>query len=495
MTAVDQSSPSQKSTRDTSPETEKSTRPRRSDSAWFSAFSRIHFIAGIFIAPLIFIAAFSGFFYAFAPSLEQLVYKDEITATSGTAAQPLGDQIAAARKVYPDLSIKGVQVAEDTKVGDVPQTNTRVLFKDSSLESSSYTHAVFVDPGDLSIKGDLIQYGSSSALPLRTWLSNGHRRLWLGDPGRIYSETAASWLGPLAVSGLALWLINRRRRSNQANTRKPRRGSRRLASQRHSFIGVIAVPGLLFLCLSGLTWSLVAGTNITNVRSQLDWMPPKPSTSLSASSDATPSQPADPHAEHGGHGPDQSLPAHRGNANATSSDSQAETVLESARQAGDLTGTLELTPPANNDSAWVASEIRQPYKLHNDTVSVNGNTGEITDRIPFSSWPIAAQASAWIIQLHMGMLFGIYTQIALGLLALAILALVIYGYTMWFKRGRGSRAGSLPAPIVWSELPVWARVVIPLVLLAYCIVAPLFAVSLVVFAVISLIWRLSTRES
>lgn len=469
-----------------------SPRARRSDASWFSAFSRIHFIAGIFIAPLILVAALSGFFYALAPTIEQSVYKDEIIATSGKPAQPVSEQIAAAREVYPDLTIKGIQIPEDTKQGEVATKTTRVLFNDDAFESTSYTHAVFVDPGDLSIKGDLVQYGSSSALPLRTWLSNGHRSLWLGDPGRIYSETAASWLGPLALTGVGLWLINRRRLSVQSSSRKPTRGTRRFATNRHSLIGMIAAPGLVFLCISGLTWSLFAGENIAAVRTQLDWMPPKPSTSLSVSTDAIPaSQPADPHAEHKGHGSGQDMHANQGGMDPQPSfDSQAQKVLHTARHDGELTGTLELAPPADANSAWVASEIRQPFKMHNDAVSIDGNTGEITDRTPFTSWPITAQLTAWIIQLHMGTLFGLVSQIALALLAAAIFVLVIYGYIMWFKRGRGARAGSLPAPIAWSALPLWARIAIPVALLAYCFLAPLFAASLIAFAIIDVIWRL-----
>ncbi|MGO2653765.1 hypothetical protein ACTXJY_10325 [Corynebacterium casei] len=49
-----------------------------------------------------------------------------------------------------------------------PAKTTRVLFDDPELESSSYRQAVFVDPGSLEVTGDLVQYGSSRALPLRT---------------------------------------------------------------------------------------------------------------------------------------------------------------------------------------------------------------------------------------------------------------------------------------------------------------------------------------
>ena len=58
--------------------------------------------------------------------------------------------------------------------------NTRVLFADASLPSTSYQRVVFVDPSDGSVPDDTVQYGSTGALPLRTWIDEVHRRLHLG---------------------------------------------------------------------------------------------------------------------------------------------------------------------------------------------------------------------------------------------------------------------------------------------------------------------------
>lgn len=49
--------------------------------------------------------------------------------------------------------------------------------------------------------------GTSGSLPLRTAIDQLHRSLLLGDPGRLYSELAASWLWVAAITGLGLWAI------------------------------------------------------------------------------------------------------------------------------------------------------------------------------------------------------------------------------------------------------------------------------------------------
>lgn len=411
---------------------------------------RVHTLAGLFIAPLILVAAFSGFFYALAPTIETWVYESELTATSSSPAQPVAKQIEAAKRIHPDLDVAKVQIPDEEG------KTTRVLFADPSLPSESYSRAVFVDPGDLHITGELTQYGSAASLPFRAWLSEGHRNLWLDEPGRIYSETAATWLGPMAVTGVAMWWFMRKQKSQ----RKPKKKSRRQAMQRHTLIGLVAAPGLIFLCISGLTWSHFAGDNIAAVREELNWMAPEPNTSISGEQSAQDSGSA--HADHTGHGETTEIDL-----------AQADTALQVGRNEG-LTGTLQLAPPSAPGQAWTVSEPRQAYKMHNDAITVNGENGEVIDRLPFSSWPIAAQLTSWIIQLHMGTLFGLVSQIALALLALGIGALVVYGYIMWWRRRGGKNSG---ARVVLREL-TWKHWTALVILLGgYSVIAPLFAVS------------------
>ena len=73
--------------------------------------------------------------------------------------------------------------------------------------------AVFVDPHTGRVIGDEpVWFGY---LPLSTWLDGLHRHLHLGEPGRVYSELAASWLWVVALGGMYLWIVkarNERRR-------------------------------------------------------------------------------------------------------------------------------------------------------------------------------------------------------------------------------------------------------------------------------------------
>ena len=414
------------------------------------ALSRLHKFAGVIIAPFLIVAALSGFLYALAPTFEPWIYHDEVTATAPGNPRSLDEQIAAAQREHPDGDVVRVEPSED------PQETTRVLFDDPTAPNSSYTQAVFVDPVDLHITGELQQYGGSRALPFRTWASNGHRTLWLGEPGRLYAELAASWLGALSILGLYLWL-----KRKQRNKKQP---SKVLAL--HARVGAWLLPGFLFLTVTGLTWSLVAGASIGKMREELNWKEPSVATSVAEAGASTGVGEHAGHSGHAGHKGHASHAGHAGHENAAEL-AGAQTALSAARSQG-LTGVLEMIPPEKPGDAWGVREARAAFKLRSDAVAVTPN-GEVIDRINSADWPLAAQLTSWLIQLHMGTLFGIYSQIALAALALGLLVVSGAGLWMWWTKPRRG----LP------ELKITPAVLAGVV--AYSIIAPLFGASLVIF--------------
>ncbi|MBN6810667.1 PepSY domain-containing protein [Kocuria indica] len=143
-------------------------------------------------------------------------------------------------------------------------------------------------------------------LPLRTTIDRLRRDLLVGEPGRLYSELAASWLGVMAVSRIVLVVLHRRRvgRGRRARvTLVPRPGEAnayRRARSCHPATGVWLALDFLFLAASGLTWSANAGENVSQLCSALHWTAPKVSTALPGS--AQRQGVGDEHAEHRGRG-------------------------------------------------------------------------------------------------------------------------------------------------------------------------------------------------
>src|SRR5690606_30828167 len=72
---------------------------------------RLHFYAGVFVAPFILVAAVTGALYAIAPTLEQIVSRDLLTVEAAGTPRPLSEQVDAATAVRPDLPLVAVSPA------------------------------------------------------------------------------------------------------------------------------------------------------------------------------------------------------------------------------------------------------------------------------------------------------------------------------------------------------------------------------------------------
>ncbi|MEY6435716.1 PepSY domain-containing protein [Corynebacterium pseudotuberculosis] len=441
---------------------------------------RLHFFAGIVCAPLIFIASLTGLAYAFAPTLENAVYSSNTTVEVPADAKqlPMEKIVDIATQRHPDQPISGIRVGEKDQA-------VRVLFKHPT-KSASFSDAVFVNPYNGEITGDMVQYGNAGALPLRDWLSHGHRDLWLGDIGRFYSEFAASWLGVLAVSGVYLWWKRQRSGTGRIAAMLKVSGRGRTRNLRwHGALGTALALGMIFFTFTGLTWSSVAGTNIGKVRTELNWATPKVTTSLDGS--AAPAV-KDPHAGHDHAGHDH------GSHSATSSSAKLSLAEQSthvaATAAAELRSGVTLRPPSEAGQAWSVMENRQAYRKDNNSIAVNGDTGEVTARLAFVDWPFAAQATAWMIQLHMGTMLGLPNQIVLGLLAVGIIILVVRGYMLWFqRRPQGQLVADAPTRARGAERRFGLAGILAVVgMIAYGFLAPVFGVTCLAFVVLSVLW-------
>lgn len=417
------------------------TEPRTRRRGWFGALLlRLHFYAGILVGPFILVAALSGALYALTPQLEQVVYAEQLHAPKSETSLTLAEQIEAADAYLgEDATLFAVRPAPE------PGDTTRIMYAEEGLGSSE-SRAVFVDPGTGEIRGDLVVYGTSGSTPLRTWISNLHRSLHLGDAGRLYSELAASWLGIVAVAGLALWIIRIRRARAKKDFLRPNRthrGYRGLFGW-HTSVGIWVLLGALFLSATGITWSQHAGANVGALRSALDWGTPAVSVSLDGEA-AT----ADEHAHH--HGPES---APTGVANPRTFDA----VLAIAQRENVNTGQVEIKPPTEPGTAWTVREIKSSFPTEADSLAIDGTTMQVVDRVDFADFSLPAKLASWGINLHMGVMFGAVNQIVLFLVAIALAAMVVLGYLMWWKRRPGrdtSRLVGRPPERALRRAPWW----------------------------------------
>ncbi|GAA2804950.1 PepSY-associated TM helix domain-containing protein [Streptomyces showdoensis] len=394
---------------------------------------RLHFYAGVLVAPFLLLAAVSGLLYAVSVPAEKLVYAHEleVPVPADATALPLSRQVELARAANPDGTVTAVWP------GAEPGATTRVLMADPEAPEGT-SMGVFVDPYTGEIRGQLPSYGSSGALPLRTWISGLHVDLHLGELGRNYSELAASWLWVVALGGLLLWIG--RRRKNRRALFLPERGpkSRRRTLSWHGTVGLWTVAGLVALSATGLTWSRYAGENIGSVQDRLGGATPALSAAVTPGGAAGGGE----HAGHGaGHQPAPAAPK--------GTDIGIDKAVEAARAAGIDSSSISVVLPAEG-AGYVVKETDKQFPVELDSVAVNPADGTVLDELRFADYPLLAKLTRIGIDAHMGVFLGLFNQLALAALGLALVLLVVWGYRMWWLR----RPGRPVARGAWRKAPV-----------------------------------------
>ncbi|WP_075183083.1 PepSY domain-containing protein [Pantoea sp. 1.19] len=453
--------------------------------ALMALLRRLHFYVGLFIGPFIFVAALTGTLYVLTPQLENRLYADVLFSDSPGEAQPLSRQVAAAQAFYgTDKRIAAVRPAPTT--GET----TRVMFANPAFGPSE-TEAVFVDPVTLQVLGAMKAYGTSGILPFRTTLDYLHRSLLLGDLGRNYSELAASWLWVAALGGLVLWIGQRAPRARAGAAAS--RGQLRLRNRRrHTLLGGTLLIGLLFLSVTGLTWSNWAGNNIASLRQHFGWLTPQVNTALAPST--TPAA-ADPHAEH--HHAMAGMPMSADKAQPVTA-AQFDGVLHSARAAGISAGKVEIRPSYLANKAWTVSEIDRRWPTRVDAVSINGHTLQPVDKVEFAHFGLLAKLTRWGVDAHMGVLFGLANQLLLVLFGVGLCTLIALGYRLWWLRRPAVNSALSPLETLtgcWCRLGAPGKVFILLLAALLGWSLPLMGLSLLVFIAVDLLrWRQAQRQ-
>ncbi len=427
---------------------------------------RLHFYAGVFIAPFILVAATTGLVYTAAPQIERAVYADQLTVEPGVAQLPLSEQFAAARDAHPDGALVEVRppIADDS--------STRVVFTDETVKEG-YDMAVFVDPYTGEVLGQEQTFGQW--LGIRALVDDLHRNLLLGDVGRHYSELAASWLWVVVLGGLALWFTKRRsdRRARRLLLPETSATGRRRTLSVHATVGVWVALGALLLSATGLTWSRYAGENIGEIRTALAWTGASLSTSLSGEETTS--------GGHGGHGG-----AGEASDELVTTGVGIDGAVAAARASG-LQDPLVVTPPADAATAWAVSENKRSAPTRFDSVAVDPSSGAIVDEVAFADQPFMAKMTNWTIDAHMGILFGLVNQLLLAALAIGLIVVIVQGYRSWWQRRptRGdARVGRPPARGSWRRLSLPVLTGVVLVTLALAWFVPLLGLSLAVFLLV-----------
>jgi uncharacterized iron-regulated membrane protein len=440
--------------------------------AFYRVVWRLHFYAGIIVAPFTLFLAVTGALYLWKPQYEEWRYRELFNVPVPVNGQPLSAdaQFAAAREAFPPF--RPVQFVPAFARGRASQVE---------FDAPRGKVTAFINPYTGELTGTIDE--NTRAMNV---LHDLHGELLSGPAGGYLIELVASWTFVLFLSGLYLWWPRPKFIVWGFLLPRLRAKGRTFWRDIHAVPAAWFSVATLFLLATGLLWSQVAGKwyrtisaavgqgtpveSRTSVhRSELTgWSPPL-RAGLAEKIDALASTPPPVELGHSGRGP--------GIGSAISYTGPEEAALPLDRIVA-LASEHRVPEPYNivlpvgpTGVYSVLSDRHQALKrtyLHLDQYS-----GSVLADVRFKDFGYLAQFSLWGIIAHEGRLFGLANQILGSIAAAGVFLLSASGLVMWWKRRPKGRLG---APIAVAPLPrplIWSTLILALFL-------PLLAASLVV---------------
>ncbi len=420
---------------------------------------RLHFVGGFLAAPIMLSLAVTGILFAWNPQMERAFLSDTLVP-SGPAQVSLAGQVEAVRQEHPDAMIISVEP------GDA-ETNTGVLISPGGIAPEGFGgppdgQTVYVDEASGAITGTLTE-SDRPAQVIREW----HSSWGLGQPAESLTELAGSWLLVAIITGLYLWWPRTRAAWRRTRgTWLPRisgRGTRRWR-ELHTSIGLWMTPVLLVLVITGLTWTEYAGDNIRVLRDAFAGEAPQLDTALAATNGET--------------------------TTAQASWANVDGVVAAARSAG-LDQQLVVTAPPDDGTAWTVAQNDVVFPLDRDQVAVDARTGEVTSMTRFADTPLMSQLTTYGILWHQAELFGLLGQIGMTALALGVVAAIVFGYVLWWRRRPKGEVSRAPKA---GRLIRTTPIGIGLVAILLGVLLPTLGVAFLAFLVLERIYSVVIRR-
>ena len=416
---------------------------------------RWHFHAGLLCIPFVIILAITGGIYVFKPQIDAFADRavDHLRLTGHRATGE--QQIAAALASQPGSKLFVYEVPRE------PDDAVRVHL----YGSDGTGRIVYVHPETLAILKTVPHTARLTEIVRMI-----HADLMAGRAGAIVLEIAASWAIVMLLTGLYLWWPRDARGLAGAAYPRLDRGSRVFWRDLHAVTGVWVSSLALFLLITALPWTTLAGNAILTVRG---WVAP-PAHEWNLGGRAA----QDEHAAH----------------HAATASGPIATPL-SIDQVISRIAPYHLEPPVRlylpNDRTphWrVRSETQNRPRVRE--LALDRVTGALIHEDRFADKSALDQAINVGIAAHEGQLFGLPNQLLGFFTAISLLTVSISGVVMWWRRRPGGSLG-IPAPRV-AEFRIgpalWAAIVVLGVLV------PMLGVSIIALAVIDGVRRGTTRS-
>jgi uncharacterized iron-regulated membrane protein len=423
---------------------------------------RWHFYAGLFVAPFMIMLSLTGMVYLFKPQLDSLMYSDLLTVKPAHHMLTAEEQQRRVLEAYPQVLVSKYLPPANA------ESSAQFVIKKDGREVN-----LFIDPYSGKILGTQDAKNNLQAMAREL-----HGELMVGTVGDRLVEMAAGWGIVLVVSGLYLWWPRGRSPAGVLWPRITAKG-RVLWRDLHAVTGFWGSVALLFMLLSGMTWTGMWGkvyADVWNTFPAAMWNDvPKSAKQAGELNNVSvqtvpwamentpmPVSSGD-HAEHMNHGGMSSGPA--------APTITLQRVVDIANERKIEPG-YSITQPKTADGVFTVSVFADDPR-NDATLHVDQYSGKVLADVRYTDYSAVSKATELGVMLHEGKMFGWVNQLLILFICLMVLLSSVSGIVIWWKRRPQNGFG---VPPLRHDLPRWK--IATVVMLALGIAFPLVGISM-----------------
>ena len=499
------------------------------DSFLWRRLWRLHFLAGIIIAPALVWFAVTGLVILYSDSIQRGQHSELYSVEKDQSVLTLDAQLASVQQAHPDLSLW--YVTPPRRDGD-----PTVFSMGTEMGTPK---DVFVNPYSAEVLGDrrpdkgLVSFANNThgsflprqytmPIPSLTGIFGEGDAFRTVEVGEVIVEVVAGWGLVLAASGLYLWWP---RKGSKKRLLIPRfrGGGRPMWRDMHASAGTVVSIGLIFFVMSGLPWATFWGNEFSTVASKVTpnaegsyaWGDPGPPSVVPKVGDLTrngvripwaSTEDVIPPSSGGGHVHSHSASVDHGAGDDAATETSPlpatrvslEVVHKAAQEEGMVPG-YSITPPVNtvNDdksttygsfvivNPWPSS-LSEQGALYLDQFS-----GKTLGKSDANTWGAIQKTAELGVQTHMGTQFGLINRIFLTAICVLVFWSITSAMVMWLRR---RRRGALGIPRRVPDVSVTKSTGITAIVLG--IIYPLWGASAVVLlACDALLRKMKSRRN
>ncbi|MFM8857434.1 MAG: PepSY-associated TM helix domain-containing protein [Actinomycetota bacterium] len=472
---------------------------------------RLHFLAGLIIAPALIWFAVTGLVILYTDTVNEATNGHLYNVPSGSTTMNLDDQVSAASEANPDFSVWSVTPPR--------RNNASTIVAMGSPVGTPYN--VFVDPFTGEVLGKtrsdkgLVSFANNthgSFLPRQFTMPIPSLMGIVGEGpafrqveiGEVVVEVIAGWGLVLATSGLYLWWPRKKSRKRMFVPRI-KEGGRPMWRDLHASSGTVVSLGLVFLVVTGLPWATFWGGELSTFASRVTpntenfWEYSGPPSDAPKVGDLdrfgvkiawAVGNESVPTSNEGGHvhsdvGEDEAHSDHdHGSADGELNASPArrvgwDAVMRAAHEEGMVPG-FTISPPTDSTDedgtpTFGAFVVTNPWPSslgEQGALYVDQFSAKTLGMSDVDTWGGIQRAAELGVQTHMGTQFGLVNRIFLTLVCVLTIWSIVTATVMWLRR---RRKGTIGVPRRPADESTYRKVGVVAIVLA--VIYPLWGAS------------------